>query len=304
MTDPLAGLDDVPWHQLHHAFGTAGDVPDRLRDLRSPDEQTRANARRRLFGTIYHQGTRWQSSAHAVPFLVALIDDAGTPERGSLVQLLAAVGLGDVRDEDLPFDADEAFALADDVTDEHEAMLIEALYDEDRDLDDVPQEVVASVDVMFSRNAYRAVGGYLRTYQSWLDDPDGEVAARAAELLAWFPMDETTVRALMRDSRPVQVRASANLTLGHLTLVSDAIDAHLRSEVASDGWIVRATAAVALAYRLGRSLPDAAIDVLTEPWPAAPTGRLASSPDAVASVPGWSRSLDGFRSLALARASA
>ncbi|MEV1147390.1 hypothetical protein [Micromonospora sp. NPDC049799] len=35
LTDPLAGLDDLPWESLHHAYGPAVDVPDQLRALRS-----------------------------------------------------------------------------------------------------------------------------------------------------------------------------------------------------------------------------------------------------------------------------
>jgi hypothetical protein len=42
----LSGVDDVSWGRLHHAYGTAGDVPDLLRALRSSDEETRQETHR------------------------------------------------------------------------------------------------------------------------------------------------------------------------------------------------------------------------------------------------------------------
>jgi hypothetical protein len=70
----LAGLDEVPWAALHHAYGPADDVPGDLRALRSPDPAIRHGAHASLRGSVYHQGTRWQASAYTVPFLIALVD--------------------------------------------------------------------------------------------------------------------------------------------------------------------------------------------------------------------------------------
>ena len=41
--DVLDGLDDIDWKSLEHAYGSAADVPDQLRDLVSGDE-TRIDA--------------------------------------------------------------------------------------------------------------------------------------------------------------------------------------------------------------------------------------------------------------------
>jgi hypothetical protein len=278
----------VEWERLHHAYGTAADVPDLLRALRSPDDDTRHQAHYRLRSNIYHQGTRWEASSHAIPFLVRMADDPSTPERGLVVRLLRLVGLGDVRDEDLPFDPDQEFAEAEDATQKDIAWLVEALYDEQKDLDEVPMEVQVAVDARWRRDCYRAAAEHVATYRGWLADE--EVGAHAAELLAWFPADDATVAALLE---PLQatVRASANLTLAHLGPDST-VDTALTGQLGSDVIEVRRTAAVALAYRLGPALPEAALDVLTGPSPAG----LA--------VPGWNRALDGFVSLAVRRAQA
>ena len=288
----MNNVDGVPWARLHHAYGTAEDVPDLLRALRSPDADTRQQAHYRLRGNIYHQGTRWEASSHAIGFLVALADDPATPERDLVVRLVRLVGLGDVRDEDLPFDADAAFAEAEDATDEDVVRLVDALYDEDKDLDEVPMEIQVAVDARWRRDCYRAAAEHVATYRAWLADGDAEVGAHAAELLAWFPADGATVAALVHDPPHATVRASANLTLAHLPAAdaADVVDAALSGQLGSDDVRVRRTAAVALAYRLGGGLPEAAVDVLTAPS------------NVRADVPGWARALDGFVALAIRRA--
>jgi hypothetical protein len=288
----LSGVDDVPWDRLHHAYGTADDVPDLLRALRSSDEETRSQAHYRLRGNIYHQGTRWEASSHAVPFLVELAVDPGTPQRALVVQLVRIVGLGDVRDEDLPFHAADAFQAADDATDAQVARMVAVLYDEELDLEEIPDDVQIAIDARWRRDCYQSAAEHVATYRAWLVDDDAEVGARAAELLAWFPADETTVAALVNDPPHAMVRASANLTLAHLPKPDQDVDSYLTAQLGSDDELVRRTAAVALAYRLGRSLPDAAAEVLTEP----PTRKPYPA------APGWYRPLDGFVALARSRA--
>ncbi len=69
--DPLAGLGDVPWHDLTHAYGSADDVPVLLRRLQG-DGRERDEARYALRGNIWHQGTTYDATAFAVPFLARL----------------------------------------------------------------------------------------------------------------------------------------------------------------------------------------------------------------------------------------
>src|SRR5262249_45947294 len=141
----------------------------------------------------------------------------GTPQRALVVQLVRIVGLGDVRDDDLPFHPADAFQAADGATDAQVARMLAALYDDDGDLEEIPDDdVQIAVDALWRRGCYQAAARHVATYRAWLADEDAEVGAHAAELLAWFPADETTVAALVNDPPHATVRASANLTLAHL----------------------------------------------------------------------------------------
>ncbi|WP_157507550.1 hypothetical protein [Ktedonobacter racemifer] len=52
-------------------------------------------ALRSLYGTIYHQGTVYQASAYAVPFLLELVQQEEVQERESILSLLADLARGD-----------------------------------------------------------------------------------------------------------------------------------------------------------------------------------------------------------------
>lgn len=68
----LAGLDDVAWDSLEHAYGAATDVPEALRALVSGDDDLAEEAMYELYGNIWHQGSVYPATIPAVPFLVAI----------------------------------------------------------------------------------------------------------------------------------------------------------------------------------------------------------------------------------------
>jgi hypothetical protein len=90
----LEGLAAINWHSLEHAYGPAGDVPGLLRDLASPDEETREQAHYELYGNLYHQGTIYEASAFAVPFLLELVADESVPDRSWMLAYLANLARG------------------------------------------------------------------------------------------------------------------------------------------------------------------------------------------------------------------
>ncbi|MEU3643193.1 hypothetical protein AB0E59_07410 [Lentzea sp. NPDC034063] len=92
MTIMLDGLDDVDWAKLKHAYGPADDVPGQLRDLVSPDESVRTAALDELFGNIFHQGTIYEATPHAVPFLLEALPEC--PEQETLLLLLTSIVTG------------------------------------------------------------------------------------------------------------------------------------------------------------------------------------------------------------------
>ncbi|TMG51826.1 MAG: hypothetical protein E6H89_07860 [Chloroflexi bacterium] len=91
----LEGLDAVPWHQLHHAYGRADDVPSLLRDVAIGSETVRERAIDQLFGCLDHQGTVYEASAFAVPFLAEIAGDKRTPFRWRVWVLVLLAGLAD-----------------------------------------------------------------------------------------------------------------------------------------------------------------------------------------------------------------
>lgn len=92
--EALQGIDDIDWHSLQHAYGPADDVPELLRLLASDDEAVREDAWHELYGTIWHQGTVYEASAYAVPFLLRLFADQRTPDRHAVLEMLQSLAAG------------------------------------------------------------------------------------------------------------------------------------------------------------------------------------------------------------------
>ncbi|MET8545394.1 hypothetical protein ABZW03_32870, partial [Kitasatospora sp. NPDC004799] len=72
LTTALAGLDDHPWADVSHAYGSAEDLPDLLRALAEGDGEAAEEAVSELYGSILHQGTVYSASADAVPYLARI----------------------------------------------------------------------------------------------------------------------------------------------------------------------------------------------------------------------------------------
>ncbi|RPF22530.1 hypothetical protein [Myceligenerans xiligouense] len=99
--DPLAGLDDVEWEWLVHAYGAAKDVPAGLRALRSPDEQVRHDALVNLGSSVTHQGSRYSASAPVARFIVEVVLAPDALDRERLLEFLCALAVG-IDDDRLP----------------------------------------------------------------------------------------------------------------------------------------------------------------------------------------------------------
>ncbi|MFJ3794518.1 hypothetical protein [Kitasatospora sp. NPDC090091] len=83
-------LDHVQWHALTHAYGSAEDVPELIRDLYREDGETVDEAIYELYGNIHHQGTVYEASAPAVPFLAHAVRHVPA-KRDELLMLLAVL---------------------------------------------------------------------------------------------------------------------------------------------------------------------------------------------------------------------
>jgi len=90
----LANLDQIDWSSLTHAYGSAADVPALIRARASADPEKTSEAESELFGNIWHQGTVYEATSFAVPFLVELLESRETLDRAGLVILLASIAKG------------------------------------------------------------------------------------------------------------------------------------------------------------------------------------------------------------------
>lgn len=231
--DPLAGLDDIDWAGLQHAYGSAADVPGQLRQLRSDDAEQRSKARGELYGNIFHQGSRYEASAHAVPFLFALVTEADTPDRDEIVSLLTAIAIG--HDESyLPVGVNPVLwrgeverlrqADPDEIARGYDKWVAEAPDDAERqareaqralfDLEEQQQHADSELA------AYDAVRQHVPKLCTLLEDDDSAVRVAAAYALAWFPEERGQAMPALRarlDAESVPtVLATAIVALGLL----------------------------------------------------------------------------------------
>lgn len=88
----LEDLDAINWDGLGGAYGPAGDAPEILRGLASPDKGVAGEALDEFFSSIWHQGTVYPVTAVAVPFIVDLAAGRAFHHRDALCFALGAFG--------------------------------------------------------------------------------------------------------------------------------------------------------------------------------------------------------------------
>lgn len=195
----LETLDDVPWHELEHAYGDAADVPEQVRALLSPDPVVRDRAMTRLWGTVYHQGTRFSASPAVVPFLLELAGAPGLPCRGEVLHLLALLVTGFFSLQERPERAAGGVHFVDGAP-------------EPPPDDSWTRAYIATLDAI---TASTEAG--LPILSSLLADGDPAVRAQAAFVLAALPHRADVVphlRAAFAEEAHPQVRAGLVFALG------------------------------------------------------------------------------------------
>jgi hypothetical protein len=90
----LEGLDSISWSKLSHAYGKASDTPRHLRGLTTSRKSKRRHALDALRWSINHQGSVYDATAAAVPFLVELATSPEVAERGEILELLTDIARG------------------------------------------------------------------------------------------------------------------------------------------------------------------------------------------------------------------
>lgn len=90
----LEQIENIDWANLKHAYGSAADVPNDIRNLTSLDDKIRDKALYNLYGNIFHQGTRYEATPHAIPFLYELIENETVKDKHKIISLLINLALG------------------------------------------------------------------------------------------------------------------------------------------------------------------------------------------------------------------
>ncbi|MFB9442918.1 hypothetical protein Dvina_15750 [Dactylosporangium vinaceum] len=241
----LRELDAVAWPDLTHAYGEADDVPDLLRRLADGEPE----ALHALYGNIWHQGTVYEATAFAVPFLIELLD-APAADVAGILRLLAAIAGGssymDVHQRYLPASQQGSDELAAQIAQE------------------LAWVAAARAAVSAGRPAYARLLSA---------SPAEDVRAAAAYTLAALDpaaTDTAALRARAADDPSPVVRASAMLALSARAVVDPAhLDdpeplprvAAAMAHALNGGAVTGSLAAI-----LGRDAPAALPSVPLLPW--------------------------------------
>ncbi|MFF6837143.1 hypothetical protein ACFY84_36035 [Streptomyces sp. NPDC012438] len=199
----LAGLDDVDWAGLTHAYRSAHDVPGHIRTLCGSDGEAREQAFRSLFGSIFHQGSRYSASPVVVPFLarVAVVGPAAAREDTMWLLTRLAVDWHDEYDVTTGINVTGWRATA---AERGPAELLPWCEEQVAAATDADKRVQAREmrDWVAAGNSFDPRWSALQSYDTaltelpgllvLLDDDDARLRTRIAYLLAWFPEFATT----------------------------------------------------------------------------------------------------------------
>ncbi|MCL7455931.1 HEAT repeat domain-containing protein [Micromonospora sp. MSM11] len=266
-------LNSVDWASLTHAYGSAEDVPDLIRDLRSPDGEVRSAAMYELYGNIFHQGSRYEASAYAVRFLLELVADPTTPARHEVIHLLSslAVGYGQYHmATGFPVvEMRNAVAQVPEETWQRWSRTMKNWYDVVSTGQRQPIPLAKAerrlLETRHKLAAYDAVRAGVPVLLKCLADSDAEVAGEAIQALAWFPEEMASIRPRLieiasDDQQPVRMAGAALVALGLVggactQEVTDLLDRQLGSADPHLRW----SAALAWALLAGEGAPDSAV---------------------------------------------
>lgn len=257
--DVLDGLEAIDWANQTHAYGSAADVPGLLRSLPSKSSKTREKAYHDLYGNIFHQGTRYEATVPAIPFLIRLIASPDTPERSNVLTFLMHLALG-YAEESLP--AGVSLTATRRGIAEAVARMSKAERKECEEYGFGPQVVL---------DCYEAAGAGVPVFVNLLSEEDTDLKGTALYALAWFPEQSETIfpafQQILSSSTEEEILINALLAIGLLNqhaerpLSAEVIRPYLLHAALS----VRVSAAIALAPAgLTHELIQILVGALTE----------------------------------------
>jgi len=243
----LEGLDSIQWSSLNHAYGSADDVPEQIRSLAHPDDDIRDKTLYALYSNIWHQGTVYQATPYAVPFLIELLSAPQVTRKYDILIYLAHLAQGDS------------------YLDVHQDNF---LFDESREIDSFQRQLEQELN--YVRRTYLAVRDGMEVYFQLLLSKREDLQTRMAVpyLLSNFDEFETMIVPRLMRLLPTEhhrlMRASMILSLRHLQHTQNTTD-HLEPYLAPDeDLIVQVCSAMAVAEIAGQKTPPRVIHLLVD----------------------------------------
>ena len=272
-------VDSVDWASLE-VHGAPADVPASLHALWSPDEDKRKLGYNTLVRRLSHGGSASLAAITAVPFLLDVVVDPGAPDRFAACQVLRRIAIGE---EEIILNARPDFAhlrreaqrkaslTVEELEAEQAAWVAAALEPAERSarqtaafLRDVEDERETE---RVNADAYDAVRSGVPIYLSALSADDLATPMYAAQLLAYFPEDASSIvpALLPLIAGPDVIVAAAAAVAAGICARGTADPAAVaaitaRRESAADRAEIWATA-IALAQLLNDPGPDIVADV-------------------------------------------
>ncbi|GCE12280.1 hypothetical protein [Tengunoibacter tsumagoiensis] len=167
-------LRQVPWATLRHAYGSAEDTPQHLLDLLSDEDEIRNGALDRLWASICHQGSVYEASCAAVPFLIEILQQVSGTVKASILALLAGVAhtewYAKRSQRGLTMNQDGASSY-------HEWWSFESFLQKDGNIYHQPEWLV---------KAHKLVGEGMPVYLTLLHTLDKEIVSSILDLLAGY----------------------------------------------------------------------------------------------------------------------
>ncbi|MFX1449534.1 MAG: hypothetical protein ACFFCM_01755 [Promethearchaeota archaeon] len=277
----LEGLDDVEWDTLEHAYGEATDVPEQIRNLASNDPKIREQALYDLNGNILHQGTRYEASAYAVPFIFEILKEPGAGDKAELIEFLVNLALG-YPDSFLPNGPNVQGWV-----DEHKYW-VERSEKERLTFDD--EEWMINLGDFIE--VYRAVQKLVSNFYSFIESENDDERLWATFAVAWFREEAKSsipkVRKVLAEEKSEKNIANAILSLSLLdSYLNDVSDVELFKKylVKDNPTLIKISAAIALINVLKenietnmlKNLGDTLIELAKKDSPPGDANKLTAS---------------------------
>jgi hypothetical protein len=87
-------IDEIPWVELSHAYGTAIDVPDQLRAVLDPDAEKRRSTFYSFTCNLFHQGSVYSATVPAIGVLQQMLRYKEVPDKAKILDTLLAFAVG------------------------------------------------------------------------------------------------------------------------------------------------------------------------------------------------------------------